>query len=127
VKEKDAWGVFCSGLCLLHCIITPLLIAGGSIGVFVMMMLSEWVHQLLLLPVFLLAVFSFPASYKKHRHHLPGLLAVGGLAGLIIAVMYGHDFETHAFEMVLTAIAASMLMLAHWWNRRLSLSLSQKT
>ncbi len=117
MKAKDSWGIFCSGLCLIHCLATPLLIASGSLGVLAMLISSEWVHKLLLLPVFLFIVLSFPSAYKQHRHHMPGLLAVSSLLGLIIAITYGHEFE-----IVLTVIAASILMFAHWWNRRLCLS-----
>lgn len=120
---KDSWGVFCSGLCLIHCIATPLLIASGSLGALVMLISSEWVHKLLLLPVFLFAVFRFPVAYRQHRHHMPGLLAAGGMAGLIIAITYGHGAGGHYVETLLTVIAASILMFAHWWNRRLRLSL----
>ncbi len=116
MKEKDSWGIFCSGLCLLHCLATPLLIASGSLGALAILISSEWVHQLLLLPVFLFAAFSFPVAYKQHRHHMPGLFAVVGLAGLLIAITYGHELEA-----LLTVIAASVLIFAHVWNRRLML------
>lgn len=115
MKNKDAWGVVCSGLCLLHCLAVPLLIAGGSLGVLGILLANEWVHQLMLLPVVLFSVLSFPSAYKKHRHHMPGLLAITGLSGLIFAVTYGHDFET-----VLTVIAVSILMFAHGWNWNLT-------
>jgi len=114
-KNKDAWGVFCSGLCLIHCLATPLLIAGGSLGVLGILISSEWVHQLMLIPVVLFSLLSFPAAYKKHRHYMPGLLAIIGLAGLFMAVSYGHDYET-----LLTVIAASILIVGHGWNWRLS-------
>ena len=115
VKNKDTWGVICSGLCLIHCLATPLLIAGGSLGVLGILLTNEWVHQLMLVPVVLFSVLSFPSAYKKHRHHMPGLLAIIGVFGLILAVTYGHDFET-----VLTAIGASILMVAHGWNWHLT-------
>jgi len=115
LKNKDSWGAICSGVCLMHCIATPLLIAGGSLGVVGVLASSEWVHQLVLVPVILFSVLSFPSAYKKHRHHMPGLLAIIGLFGLISAVTYGHDFET-----VLTIIGASLLIVAHGWNWRLS-------
>jgi hypothetical protein len=43
MKQKDSWGVFCSSLCLIHCITTPFLVASGSLGVLGIIMSSEGV------------------------------------------------------------------------------------
>lgn len=115
VKNKDTWGIICSGLCLIHCLATPLLIAGGSLGVLGIVLSNEWLHQVMLVPVVLFSVFSFPPAYKKHRHYMPGLLAFLGVLSLTLAVIYGHNFEV-----VLTSIGASILMVAHAWNWHLT-------
>jgi hypothetical protein len=115
MKQKDSWGIFCSSLCLIHCISTPFLMASGGLGVLGVMMSSEWVHPLLLVFVILFMTLSFPSAYKRHRQYAPSLLGLSGLVGLIIAMTLGHDFET-----VLTIISSSLLMIAHLWNQRLS-------
>jgi urea transporter len=94
-------------------------VASGSLGVLGIMMSSEWVHQLLLLFVILFMMLSFPSAYKMHRQYTPSLFGLSGLVGLIIAMTLGHDFET-----VFTVIGSTLLMIAHLWNQRLSLSLA---
>ena len=115
---KDAAGAFCSGLCLCHCLLTPLFIAGGSLGTLGVLLASEWVHQVLLLPVALFALLSFPSAYRLHQRLLPGMFGLAGVIGLFSAVIVGGSFEV-----VLSVIGALMLVIAHLWNRHLSASL----
>jgi hypothetical protein len=115
MKQKDSWGIFCSSLCLIHCVSTPFLVASGGLGILGVMMSSEWVHKLLLVFVILFMMLSFPSAYKRHRHYAPSLLGLSGLLGLIIAITLGHDFET-----VFTIIGSTLLTIAHLWNQRLS-------
>lgn len=118
----------------------------GGVGVLGMFMASQWMHQLMIMPVVIFSIFSFPAAYKKHQHFMPGLLAVIAVIGLIIALIYlndhnvqvisGYDFkpiykynsgynlDTHS---VLTLISSSILILAHIWNWRLSQTCQRKT
>lgn len=123
----------------MHCLATPLLLMSGGIGVLGMMMASKWVHQLMILPVVIITLFSFPTAYKKHRHTMPSLLAVIAVTGLIIAMTYlnNHDFRVisgynfrpfyggnYGYNLdshsILTLISSSILILAHIWNWRLS-------
>lgn len=108
---KDKLAVFFSGLCLVHCILTPLVIGLGIMGVVGEVLESQWVHIVMLIPVTALALFSLPAAYRSHRQHWPMVLAMLGIAALCSAF-----FMPETLELWITLPAAFVLILAHSWN-----------
>lgn len=117
-RLKDSAGVLCSSLCLTHCLLLPLLLptalASGVLGTAGALLASEQTHWVLLVPVVLLAVVSFPAAHKHHGNLLPGILALMGLSSLILALLSGETAEK-----LLTAIGAGLLIVAHLKNSKL--------
>lgn len=110
---KDKLGAACSGLCVCHCLVTPILIAAGGFGALGALMQSEVVHQALLVPVILLAMLSFPASIRRTRYWWPGILAAVGIGFLVAAQALGHEREA-----ILTVIGGVGVAVAHWLNHR---------
>lgn len=108
---KDKLAVIFSGLCLVHCILTPMII-GGVMGLVGQLLNSEWVHSVILIPVVALAVLSLPSSYRSHRKHWPMVIAV-----IAIAALFSAFFLPETLELWLTVPAALLLILAHSWNR----------
>lgn len=113
--QRDWAGALCSGLCLSHCLLTPLLLASGALGTLGAALASETIHWALLAPVLLLAVLSFPAGVKHHGLYLPAVIAGAGLLLLLTALMAGE-----ALEAWLTVGGATMMAAAHGLNRRWS-------
>lgn len=111
---KDSFGVICSSLCLAHCLLLPMLLATGALGTAGALLASEQTHLMLLVPVVLLAVMSFPGGYRRHGSVLPSALALAGLTGLVLALLLGEATET-----LLTSIGAGLLIIAHLKNRKL--------
>lgn len=109
---KDKLAVVCSGICLVHCVLTPMIIGLGMMGLAGKLLASEWVHIVMVFPVVALAVLSLPASYRSHRKHWPLVMAVIAIAALISAF-----FLPEALELWLTVPAAILLIFAHSWNR----------
>lgn len=108
---KDRMAVFFSGLCLIHCILTPLIIGVGVMGLAGEILESEWVHIVMLFPVVALAVFSLPSAYRSHRAHWPMVMAAMGIAALCSAF-----FLPETLELWITIPAATLLIIAHSWN-----------
>ena len=111
---KDSFGVICSSLCLAHCLLLPMLLATGALGTAGALLASEQTHLMLLVPVVLLAVMSFPGGYRRHGSVLPSALGLAGLTGLVLALLLGEATET-----LLTSIGAGLLIIAHLKNRKL--------
>jgi len=113
---KDNLAVVCSGACMIHCLLMPIVIGVSAVGVLGDWLASEWVHQLMLIPVVLLAALSLPGAYKKHKNQWPLLLAGVGISLLLSAL-----FVAEALETLITVAGGCMLIIAHLWNRNLSL------
>ncbi len=108
---RDIVGMFCSGMCITHCLLTSFLLVGGSLGLLEAYLASEWVHKGLLIPVLLIALFSFPNAYRRHQHTLPGVFAIAGVCLMLAAVILHGQYET-----LLTVAGGSMLIVAHFYN-----------
>lgn len=120
---KDEIAVACSGACMIHCLLTPIVIGFGAAGLLGEWLASEWIHKLMLVPVVLLALLSLPSSYKKHKKYWPLLLGSLGVLTMVCAILGPESMETWI------SISGGMLLIAaHLWNRNLSLqfSLSQR-
>lgn len=108
---RDWWAIGASGLCLLHCVLPTLLaITGLQLSLF--QLDSPVAHSVLLAPIALLAVSSFPFAYRTHRHIGPPVLAITGLLALVLGLVTEKDAVEHGASIV----GSLMLILAHAWN-----------
>lgn len=113
---KDDLAVVCSGACMVHCLLTPIVIGFGAAGLLGEWLASEWIHKVMLVPVVLLAILSLPRSYKKHQNHWPLMLGVIGISIMVSALLGPESLETW-----ITLGGGAVLITAHLWNRNLSL------
>ncbi|MFC7537120.1 MerC domain-containing protein [Sphingomonas sp. GCM10030256] len=108
----DRMAIGLSGLCLVHCIATTVLLAflsaaGGFLG-------AHWVHEVGLSLAMILGAFALGRGIVDHGFMMPS--AVGGLG---LGVMGGaltlpHDGTEAAF----TVLGVLILALGHDLNRR---------
>ena len=111
---KDFLGACLSGLCILHCLLVPLLLAMGGASVLGAWIGSEWVHYLLIAPICLLLIWSLPLSWIKHRNLHPLWIGGSGFSLLLLSLFVPESAET------LLAIVGSLgLITAHLLNRHL--------
>lgn len=118
-KKTVSWwdwtGVFFSGLCVVHCLFTPVVLAGASLWI-----ASEWVHVgflVALIPVTIVASKRTCPSHKKNR---VVVLFYAGLVFLGTAIFIGESMG-EAAEIILTILGSIMLITGHLQNRRLRL------
>ena len=110
---KDQLGAICSGLCIVHCLVTPIILALGVTGIVTTIFTTELFHLFLVIPVSLLLLLTFIQSYKEHGtsvHLLAGLL---GIAFLISALVLNEQYEA-----TLTIIGGTLLVTYHMLNLR---------
>lgn len=119
---KDFLGVCLSGLCILHCLLTPLLFALGGVGAIGVWFESAWVHYLLLAPICLVLVWSLPLAWIKHRNLSPLLLGASGFSVLLLSL-----FVPEAIEPILAIAGGLVLITAHLFNRYLLNNFLQPT
>lgn len=118
-ETTDRWdkiGIFLSGLCAVHCLVTPLLLL--TLPVLGQAFEEESVHLIMALFVAPVGGFAFWSGYKHHKK--AKVLALGILGILLIAgasvaphswvEFFGHD--------LITIFGSILLISAHVLNRR---------
>ncbi len=114
----DRLAISASLLCMLHCIVTPLLLVAAPV-ISSTFLADEAFHQALVifvLPTSLLALF---LGCKSHKDAQVLLLGGFGLAALVSVAFFGHDLLGETGEKVATVISGAMLAFAHVRNYRL--------
>lgn len=110
----DRAGLFLSGLCALHCVLSIVLVSVLGLGG--QALLAPEIHEIgLLLAVVIGAITLGIGAY---RHGLPGPLLIGtcGVGLMTMALMVGHGLP----EAVLTIAGVALVALAHIRNLRQS-------
>ncbi len=118
---KDQLGVLCSGLCIIHCLATPIILGLGLSGALVSILTTELVHTFLILPVTLIVLLTLPSAYLNHKSVRLLITGLVGVLLLISALFLGEKNET-----LLTVMGGGTLVFFHLWNLRL-LSKSKNT
>lgn len=117
--KLDRAAVFLSGLCLLHCLALPVLLAVFPLlGSFFIP--HETFHQLILVIVVPTTALALGSGYRCH--HRLGVLALGalGVAGLVAAAFTVHRLEAEQLERAMTIAGGLILACAHGWNFQLT-------
>jgi MerC mercury resistance protein len=108
----DRMAIGLSGLCMVHCVATTVLVAmvsaaGGFLG-------AEWVHEVGLALAMLLGAMALGRGVMEHGFMMPS--AVGGLG---LGVMAGALSMPHGgAEAACTIVGVLVLALGHDLNRR---------
>ena len=122
---EKGWGdraaICFSSLCILHCLLLPLLLVVYPIGILVTLS-DEIFHQIM---VFLAVPLSLVSLYVGYGHHKRNQLVVFGGIGLVILVLplvVPHELISESGETWLTVSGALILCMAHVFNFRLCTS-----
>lgn len=112
----DKIGVGLSGLCLVHCLILPLVAMmlpwlGGWIE-------DERVHQIFAAVTVPVAAIALIPGFLRHRRWPTLALGLGGASLLLLGAL-GHDLIGHSWEHIATVFGGLCLVIAHLANYRL--------
>lgn len=115
----DTVAVGLSGLCLVHCLALPLLIAlFPLVGASFSLIDHTTFHQLILVAVIPTSALALGSGYRRHRHKPAALLGIAGVAALVFAAFALHAFHAHHLETWVTVAGGLTLALAHVSNFR---------
>ncbi len=110
--HMDRLAIITSGLCIIHCILTPVLLALLPTAVFIAEF-HDTIELLLLaglLPISLIAIFK---GYHHHSNLLPTYNAVGGVILILLAQLV---FVSEAGEIIASVAGGLSLVIAHIVN-----------
>lgn len=114
----DKLGIFLSGVCLTHCLITPIVVTLLPIITLNSFIEDVLFHKLMLwlvLPTSCAALF---IGCRKHREPLIAGTGILGMLILIIIAFFGHDILSTHGERVATSIGGIVLAISHILNFR---------
>ena len=112
----DKAGLFLSGLCAIHCLLTPfLLLALPFLGEFLE---HSWVHVTMALCVLPVGVYAFWSGFRHHKKKNVFAMGVLGLIFIGGGALLPHEVvEFYEYDLV-TITGSFVLMTAHILNRR---------
>ncbi|MFB0611918.1 MerC domain-containing protein [Aurantiacibacter poecillastricola] len=108
----DRAGVMLSALCLVHCVLGLVLVAGLGIGG--SFLLDPDIHRWGLLLATIVAAVAIGTGALRHRRAKPFVVAMMGLSFMGGALAVGHGYE----EAVLTMIGVTLVAAGHILNLR---------
>lgn len=120
----DKVAVALSGLCLVHCLALPLLIA---ILPFSGLFSDDHLHMQMLILVIPVSVVALALGFRRHRHR--GVI-IAGVAGMIIITLGGtiaHEYYGLFTDRLLTVLGSLVLAFTHYRNFRLSRHVANST
>lgn len=111
-RRLDRAGIFLSGACAVHCLLSIVLVSGMGIGG--EFFLSPDIHRVGLVIATLIAAVAIGWGALRHRVAAPFVIAMTGLSfmGGALAVEHGPK------EAILTIIGVALVSLGHVLNLR---------
>ena len=109
----DAAAVLLSGLCLLHCLALPLVVAG-------LPLLAQYseshLHLQILLIVVPLSVVALALGYRRHRNANIIWAGAAGLLILFVGATVVHNNLGETADRIVTITGSLVLAAAHYFN-----------
>ena len=115
LRRRDRLGLVLSFACLLHCLLTPLLLSVLPL-LGLSLLASDSFHAVFAVGVLLAAALALVPGYRVHRRASVLLLGVAGVSSVAIGAAMSHG----GAETALTVIGSLLLVSAHISNLRLA-------
>jgi len=114
----DSLGSMASLLCLIHCVLTPIVLA-LSPTLATLLPGSRTTHQVLIFFVVSLGLLAFISGYMRHRRRLVLFPMTAGIF-LVACGAFGESYlHSTLYETLITMAGSILLILAHSLNRSL--------
>ncbi|USI28491.1 MerC domain-containing protein [Alteromonas macleodii] len=121
---SDRLAMLLSSLCVIHCLLTPILLISIPALAGVSILNDETFHQILLFFVLPIGVFALSLGYLHHKNKWVVFAGVFGLTLLSSPLLVewiglGHEVLGEYGEVIITVIASFIIVGAHLINYRL--------
>jgi len=112
----DKFAILLSSVCLVHCLITPVLITLLPILTLNAFVEDLLFHQLMLWLVIPTSVVALFLGCRKHKQWHIAATGILGIAILIAVAMIGHDWFSLTTEKIATSAGGLILACSHYFN-----------
>ena len=114
-RHADLAGATASGVCLIHCLLTPLLISLDP-DLLPYLPGDVWFHRALAVGIVVLGAIAFIPGYLIHRRKALLFPIIGGMT-LILLVACSGETLSQPVELTLNISGSVLLVAAHLLNR----------
>ncbi len=111
----DRIGMGASSLCVVHCLLTPLLLS-SSIVFAHFLPSEERIHRSLALFVAGIGALALRKGFHTHRRSRVLLLMAVGLMFIFAGAGWGDSLPHHWMEVLITSVGSAFMISAHWMN-----------
>ena len=115
-NKLDKFAMLLSGVCLLHCLLAPVILTLLPILTLSTFVEDFLFHQLLLWLVVPTSTGALFIGCRKHRGWKIISTGAIGLISLILVAIFGHDLFSATGEKVATSVAGLFLAYSHFLN-----------
>ena len=113
--RADHLGVIASALCLVHCVLTPVVLSLSAVWVHYLPS-EERFHRGLAAMVAAIGCIAIIRGYRKHRRSRVFFLMIGGLGLIFAGAYFGERLPSHLAEVAVTMTGSSLMIAAHLIN-----------
>lgn len=116
-SKWDGWGIFLSIVCLIHCIVSPVILLSIPIlaRYYLMHPIVHYLLALIILPVGLVALVS---GFRHHHHKIVMLFGLPGLIVISVVPILVHSLKWNLNEPFWMVLGSVSLVFAHYKNQK---------
>ena len=114
--SADTLGMTASSACMVHCVLTPLLLALAP-GLAHYVPGDESVHRTLALLVLSAGALALIRGYRTHRKLIVVIGFLSGAALVVAGAIAGDLLGSHLAEICVTVSGSALMVGSHWKNR----------
>jgi len=123
----DKFGILLSGVCMIHCLVTPVLVTLVPV-----LSLNVWVedflfHQLMLWLVIPTSCIALFLGCRKHKKLSIVGTGIVGITVLLFVALFGHDLLGENMEKIVMTIGGLIIATSHYLNFRACQSITCST
>jgi hypothetical protein len=111
----DEIGIWTSTLCVIHCLLTPVVLSLSAVSVHFLPS-EERTHRTLAVAIAALGAIALVRGYRNHRSSRVLLLMLVGLAFIFGGAWWGDRLPSHAVEVLVTLTGGGFMIAAHKLN-----------
>ena len=111
----DQIGVWTSTLCVIHCLLTPVLLSLSTVSAHFLPS-EERTHRTLAIVIAAVGAIALVKGYRRHRSSRVLVLMVVGLTFIFGGAYWGDHFPSHAAEVLVTLVGSGFMIAAHRIN-----------
>ena len=111
----DQIGVWTSTLCVIHCLLTPVVLSLSTVSAHFLPS-EERTHRTLAVVITALGAIALVKGYRRHRSWRVLALMAVGLAFIFGGAYWGDHLPSHAVKVLVTLIGSGFMIAAHRTN-----------